>query len=454
MGVSFVMRKSAVAYVSAVCLLAVLCTAGVYAYAPRAGAGDALTVGLLCALAMMAELLGFMISDAATGSVAFIPYLATVLIAPNWQALTAVIAVKALTEFWARARIKAIFNVAQHAVASALSILIYCALGGASLIDLRQLSLYQATLREGLPAFAAVTLGFAANTILVTGILAINSGRPLRSVWRETFLPSTGFNVLAAPVVFLFSWFFVAFGPFAAAALWVPMLGLRQVHKSKNDLERTNRELLELLVKSIEARDPYTSGHSRRVQHYSMIIARALGLKERDVEHVSHAALLHDVGKIYEKYAPILAKADKLSPDEWATMQEHPIDGANLIAMMSNLREIVPPVRHHHEKWDGTGYPDGLAGERIPLASRIITFADTIDAMTSERPYRRPLSAEQVRNEIVRCRAKQFDPDMTDRLLSSPLWASLFTSTSREATPPQGLRILPGADRRRRRAEA
>lgn len=454
MGVISSMRKSAAVYVAAVCVLAVVATVGVYHYAPRASSGDALTVALLCALAMMAELLGFMISDAATLSVAFIPYLATVLIAPNWQALTAVVAVKALTEFFARTPVKALFNIAQHAVASALAILIYCGLGGASLLELRGQTLYQATIREGLPAFAAVTLGFAANTVLVTGILALNSKRPLRTVWRETFLPSTGFNVLAAPIVFLFSWFFVAFGPFAAAALWVPILGLRQVHKSKNDLERTNRELLELLVKSIEARDPYTSGHSRRVQKYSVIIARALGLREREVEQVGHAALLHDVGKIYEKYAPILAKPDKLTPDEWATMQEHPVDGANLIAMMSNLREIVPPVRHHHENWDGTGYPDGLAGERIPLAARIITFADTIDAMTTERPYRGSLGQEQVRAEIIRCRAKQFDPDITDQLLSSPMWNAIFTSPAREGTPRQGLRILPASERGRQRAGA
>src|SRR5262249_16655739 len=141
-------------------------------------------------------------------------------------------------------------------------------------------------------------------------------------------------------------------------------------------------ELLELLVKSIEARDPYTSGHSRRVQHYSTIIARVLGLPEREVDQISRAALLHDVGKIYEKYEPILAKSDRMTPDEWETMQEHPIDGANLVSTMSNLRSIVPAIRHHHEKWDGSGYPDGLAGQAIPLAARIISFADTIDAMT------------------------------------------------------------------------
>src|SRR5690348_7534984 len=198
------------------------------------------------------------------------------------------------------------------------------------------------------------------------------------------------------------------------------------------------------MIKSIEARDIYTSGHSRRVQRYSTIIARGLGLSERDTEVVAKAALLHDVGKIYEKYGPILRKADKLTADEWSTMQEHPIDGANLVATMSGLKEIIPAIRHHHENWDGTGYPDGLAGDRIPLAARIISFADTIDAMTSERPYRQPLTEAQVRAEIIRCRGRQFDPTITDRLIATGLWLTLFQPQKRTATPDRGLRILGG----------
>ena len=95
---------------------------------------------------------------------------------------------------------------------------------------------------------------------------------------------------------------------------------------------------------------------------------------------------------------------------------------------MTRLRDIVPAIRHHHENWDGTGYPDGLAGELIPLASRIIRFADTIDAMTTERPYRGPLTEPEVRSEVIRYRGMQFDPTIADQLLSSPLWFSLFSS--------------------------
>ena len=133
----------------------------------------------------------------------------------------------------------------------------------------------------------------------------------------------------------------------------------------------------------------------------------------------------------------MLSKQDKLTPEEWAIIQDHPTDGANLVSTMTRLRDVVPAIKHHHENWDGTGYPEGLAGERIPVASRIIRFADTIDAMTTERPYRAPLTESQVRAEVIRCRASQFDPQIADRLLSSPLWTAIFTSPSVGVSPPR-----------------
>jgi HD-GYP domain-containing protein (c-di-GMP phosphodiesterase class II) len=246
---------------------------------------------------------------------------------------------------------------------------------------------------------------------------------------------------------------YAAFGPIAAVALWLPILGLRQIHRTNLELEQTNEELLELMVKSIEARDAYTSGHSRRVQQFSLTIARAIGLAERQIEEVGHAALLHDVGKIYEKYAGVLTKQDKLTPEEWAIIKDHPVDGANLIATMTRLRDLVPAVRHHHENWDGTGYPDRIAGDAIPMAARIIRFADTIDAMTTERPYRGPLSETQVKAELIRCRGTQFDPAITDRLLASPLWPTLFTPTA-NTTSIAPLTVVPSGNIRTVRQNA
>jgi HD-GYP domain-containing protein (c-di-GMP phosphodiesterase class II) len=123
-------------------------------------------------------------------------------------------------------------------------------------------------------------------------------------------------------------------------------------------------------------------------------------------------------------------------------MQTHPIKSAELVSTVSHLKDIVAPVRHHHENWDGTGYPDGLQGEMIPQGARIVLFADTIDAMTTDRPYRKALSEAQVRAELVKFRGKQFDPAMCDKLLASPMFGLLFAPHQRETTPEHTAPVL------------
>jgi HD-GYP domain-containing protein (c-di-GMP phosphodiesterase class II) len=180
------------------------------------------------------------------------------------------------------------------------------------------------------------------------------------------------------------------------------------------------------MVAAIELRDPYTSGHSQRVAEYSATIARAIGLTRKQIDRVSVAALLHDVGKIDERFAAILQKPGRLTDEERAIIELHPVISEELVSRVSGLADILPSVRHHHERWDGKGYPDQLSGEAIPLFARIITFADTIDAMTTDRPYRPALGPAEVRAELLRNRGKQFDPALCDRLLASPLFQDLF----------------------------
>ena len=407
----------------------VAAAAGVLLYwtATPVPAGALNAVVLLAAFAMVAEMLAFLLPHGARGSIAFIPYLASALVAPHWVSVVAIVIVAGIVQLSHRTRAEAlIFNVSQQALTLTVAILAYRGLGGESFLALSHESLAELTGRMGLPAVSAYALSFAVNTIIVSMFIGVGDGESTLSVWRDVKLSTIGIDLLASPIVFLFAWLYAAYGAIAPAVIWVPMVGLRQLHRTNLELERTNQELLELMVKSIEARDPYTSGHSRRVQQYSVAIARLLGMPAREVALVGRAALLHDIGKIHEKYGQILSKADRLTADEWRIMQEHPSDGAELVATMSRLRELVSAVRHHHENWDGTGYPDALSGEEIPLAARIIRFADTIDAMATERPYRAALSAEQVRQEIVRCRGTQFDPGMADRVLGSPTWKTLF----------------------------
>lgn len=406
---------------------------------------------VLTALAVAADMLSFVLPQSARGSIAFIPFFALAVISPSWVTVAAIATVRLLTEIASRREfMKAVFNVSQQALAVGATILLYVGLGGASLLRLsKPNSLGILAHQAGLSALAAFAFGLLLNTLVVAGVIAIDRGRSVWRVWFQNTGSMIILDLVTAPLVLFFAWVYVAFGWLAAATLWVPILGLRQVHKSNIELERTNEELLQLMVKSLEARDPYTSGHSRRVQQYATIIARAAGLKEREVQQVGHAALLHDVGKIHEKYAPVLAKTDKLTQSEWTLIQEHPVDGANLVSTMTRLRDVVPAVRGHHENWDGTGYPDGLAGEVIPIAARIIRFADTIDAMTTQRPYRAPLTETEVRGELIKYRGSQFDPQITDRLLASPLWPTLFAPVNAVSVSSRArLEVVPARPKR------
>lgn len=428
-------------YVLGVTALALLWGAAVFWVNPDVSQLAFTDALILCGLAVTAELLSFLLPRSATGSISFIPYFAAAIVAPSWPSIAAVAVAKTAVEIWLRrSPIKAVLNISAHVLSELTTVCVYLALGGISLRLLPHSNdLTAATRTAAIPALVSFMTASIANNFIVTTAIALSSGRSISEVLRVNHnSANVGLNFIAGPMIFVFAWVYVQFGAMAAATLWVPILALRQVHRTNIELEQTNEELLELMVKSIEARDPYTSGHSRRVQQFSEIIARAIGLSDKHIAQVSQAALLHDVGKIYEKYAGVLSKQDKLTPEEWALIQEHPVDGANLVATMTRLRDLVPAVRHHHENWDGTGYPDRIAGEQIPIAARIIRFADTIDAMTTDRPYRRPLTEAQVRAEVIRCSGTQFDPRIAEKLLASPLWPTLFTPTSndRSIMPP------------------
>jgi putative nucleotidyltransferase with HDIG domain len=197
------------------------------------------------------------------------------------------------------------------------------------------------------------------------------------------------------------------------------------MYKVNRELQAVNEELLQLMVAAIEARDPYTSGHSQRVAAYSRVVAHAAGVSARATERVATAALLHDVGKIHEEFAPILRKPGRLTDAEFAIMKSHSDKGAALVAKVSQFVDLIPAIRSHHEAWDGSGYPNGLAGERIPLWARIIAFADTIDAMTTDRPYREALNTDTVRAEIERQAGKQFDPAIAAAITTEGQWKSM-----------------------------
>ena len=169
--------------------------------------------------------------------------------------------------------------------------------------------------------------------------------------------------------------------------------------------------LLTSFSAAIEARDPYLQGHSTRVTGLADALARLLGWRHAELEILRLGGSLHDVGKIAVD-ARILGKPAPLTPEERAHIRTHPVAGARLIEGVVDLRPALPYVLHHHERWDGTGYPEGRAAETIPIEARLLCIADAFDAMTSHRPYRRALSVEQALAEVERCAGTQFDPEL------------------------------------------
>lgn len=169
------------------------------------------------------------------------------------------------------------------------------------------------------------------------------------------------------------------------------------------------QEVLEMLTCMVENKDLYTAGHSKRVAMYSARIAQAIGLSEEEQTTIYQAGLLHDIGKILTPEA-ILLKPRKFNRKEYDIIKSHSIDGEKMVLFITSFKEYAPIIRHHHERFDGEGYPDGLKGEDIPLLSRIMSIADAFDAMTTNRIYKTRKSIEKAILELKKCAGKQFDP--------------------------------------------
>jgi putative nucleotidyltransferase with HDIG domain len=187
----------------------------------------------------------------------------------------------------------------------------------------------------------------------------------------------------------------------------------RELLESYNRLEQSSLEAIETLNATVEAKDPYTAGHSQRVQQIALAVGAELGLPGDRVDALRYAGLFHDIGKLAVPDA-ILTKPSALDADEFEAIKRHPEDGAAIIGKLGRLRAAVPLVRHHHERWDGAGYPDRLAGDAVPLEAYVVGLADAWDAMTTDRPYQLALSWDEAAEEVRRGRGSQFAPEVVD----------------------------------------
>ncbi len=183
------------------------------------------------------------------------------------------------------------------------------------------------------------------------------------------------------------------------------------------DLEELSLGTIKSLSIAIDARSRWTAGHSDGVSKYAFAIGRHMGLNEKVLRDIEVASLLHDIGKI-GTYTDVLDKKEKLTDEERALVRQHPMKGVEILLPIKQLKDIIPGVKHHHEFFDGSGYPEGLKREEIPLLARILSVADAVDAMSSDRPYRKGMPVEEIIKELTRCSGSQFDPEVVKAFLA------------------------------------
>jgi HD-GYP domain-containing protein (c-di-GMP phosphodiesterase class II) len=260
-----------------------------------------------------------------------------------------------------------------------------------------------------LPLVFATTVNYIVNTGLVSGAIAISEGRALSDVWHRTYR-GIGRNYVSFGLLGLLLGLLKSqIGWASVIFLLMPLLVARQAFQAAVSMQAAFDATVGSLIKAIEAKDPYTRGHAQRVSRLSEMTAHAYGLSAERCRAIRYAALMHDVGKLGVN-SKVLKKAGKLTAEEYEHMKVHPVRGVEIVGDIDLLKEVLVGVRHHHEKMDGTGYPDGLKGEEIPLFARLIMVSDAFDAMTSTRVYRKAKSIEEAFTELRRCEGSQFDP--------------------------------------------
>jgi HD-GYP domain-containing protein (c-di-GMP phosphodiesterase class II) len=214
---------------------------------------------------------------------------------------------------------------------------------------------------------------------------------------------------MLAPLGVLISNVYLNIGLIGVLAFMLPLFLARHSFQRYIDMQDVYLSTVTALATSIDAKDPYTKGHSDRVNQYTLKMARQLKLPEDQLDMLQYMSLLHDIGKIGIKDS-VLNKPGKLTEEEFDEIKKHPEVGYRIISEIKYLSKSAEVVRHHHERYNGMGYPSGLIGEKIPLGSRIISVADAYDAMTTERPYKKAMTHEEALLELNRCSGTQFDP--------------------------------------------
>jgi HD-GYP domain-containing protein (c-di-GMP phosphodiesterase class II) len=267
-----------------------------------------------------------------------------------------------------------------------------------------------------LPVIVLVMLAiFLVNTALVATVIGLQARIVPWLVWREAVTVDLLIEQASQFALGLVTAIVMHVQIWLLPILMAPGLMLYVSASRKSHLEFQTVEAINALADLVDQRDPYTADHSRRVAVIARELATSIGMTPHDIEAIERAGRVHDLGKLVIDLA-VLSKEAPLDDHEWEQFKRHPGDGANILAWFPEFRESTSFVRHHHERWDGRGYPDGLEGAAIPLGARVLAVADALDAMSTSRPYRPAMTSAAILAEFERFRGRQWDAAVVDAL--------------------------------------
>ena len=256
--------------------------------------------------------------------------------------------------------------------------------------------------------FLAAYIGFFLNTLLTAEAISISENKNFINMWIYNYAWLIPFKLFLIVMTIAVTFLYKLYGPFTIIFTLLPLIIAQYVYMLRIKERKALINSIKQIVKIIDAKDPYTAGHSVRVAEYTEKIARKLRLNEYDVSILANLANLHDIGKVQIDLS-ILNKPGKYDDADWAEMKKHPEVGYEIVKEIIFLKNSAKAILYHHEKIDGSGYPYGIKGDKISLFAKILTVADAYDAMTSNRPYKRALSQKRAIKELERCADKNFD---------------------------------------------
>lgn len=299
---------------------------------------------------------------------------------------------------------KTIFNVSQSIIVTTTMGLIYLGTGG----KFGDFYLLQTIL--------ILLLGTLFNTIIISLLMSFITKENYTKIWIANIRGTFASSIAVGTMGIIIALAFIGYGYWAVILFFGPLLLARYSFKLYIDMRNLYISTIQALNKTMEAKDPYTSGHANRVEEFAVGLAEFHGLPFNTVQDIKTAAILHDIGKLGIDDS-ILNKASKLTQEEYAIIMKHPSIGADIISNVDFLKKVTKMIKYHHERYDGRGYPEGLVGEAIPIEACILAIADSYDAMTSDRPYRKALTQDEALSEIEKNAGTQFHPILAKQFI-------------------------------------